>query len=70
MPRLRLFDSNTYAWPVKLPILAGKEGRGGFEAEEIPQIIENAVEHSRAMAANTPEQEKLMTDLAAGNTRG
>jgi cobyrinic acid a,c-diamide synthase len=44
--------------------------RAQFEADEIPQIIENAVEHSRTMAANIPEQEKLVTDLAAGNTRG
>ncbi len=44
--------------------------RAQFEADEIPQIIENAVEHSRAMAANTPEQDKLITDPAAGNTRG
>ena len=44
--------------------------RAQFAADEIPQIIENAVEHSRTMAANIPEQEKLVTDLAAGNTRG
>ena len=33
-----------------------------FEADEIPQIIENAVEHGRATAASTLEHEELITD--------
>jgi DNA-binding MarR family transcriptional regulator len=33
-----------------------------FEADEIPQIIENAVEHSRPAAASILEHEELITD--------
>ena len=36
--------------------------RSQFEADEIPQILENAVEHSRATAASTFEHEELITD--------
>ena len=42
---------------------------GEREADEIPQIIKNAVGHHREKAASTVEQEKKMTGLAAGNTR-